>query len=188
MSSSAGAREEALNRYRGYLRLLAEAEIGRRFQRKFDASDLVQETLLKACRSIHQFRGQSDAEMAAWLRQILARTFLNMTRDLQCGKRDLEREVPLEEALHRSSVSMEELSVAAVPSPSSFLDHHDRLLSVSEALIQLPDDHRTALILRYLRGSKLCEIGAQMRMSRSSVARLLRSALAGLRENLRRSR
>jgi WD40 repeat protein len=51
------------------------------FHRKLDPSDLVQESLLKAIRSIHEFQGQSDAEFLAWLRKILARKILNTKRD-----------------------------------------------------------------------------------------------------------
>ena len=47
-----------LELYRGYLRLLARIQIGKRLQGKLDASDLVQEVFLDAHRYFPAFRGQ----------------------------------------------------------------------------------------------------------------------------------
>ena len=64
----------SLDRFRGYLHVLARLQLHARFQGKLDASDVVQETLLKAHDALDQFRGHEPGELAAWLRQILART------------------------------------------------------------------------------------------------------------------
>src|SRR5947209_42214 len=61
-----------LEHYRAYLVVLARVQIGRRLQGKVDASDIVQEAFLGAHRDFPQFRGQSEPELLAWLRQILA--------------------------------------------------------------------------------------------------------------------
>src|SRR5262245_42002691 len=61
-----------LELYRQYLALLARLQIGRRLQGKADASDVVQETFLKAHRDFPNFRGKTEAEWMSWLRQILA--------------------------------------------------------------------------------------------------------------------
>ena len=66
--------------HRDYLRLLAEVEIGRRLQSKVDASDLVQETILEAHRHFGDFRGETEGEFVAWLRQILAGEVMGLLR------------------------------------------------------------------------------------------------------------
>jgi RNA polymerase sigma-70 factor, ECF subfamily len=58
--------------YRQYLKLLAHMEIDKRFQAKIDPSDIVQETFLEAHRDFSKFRGNTERELMAWLRQILA--------------------------------------------------------------------------------------------------------------------
>ena len=63
-TENAGA---ALERYRSYLHLLARTQLDGRLRGKFDASDIVQQTLLKAHASLAQFRGQGPAELAGWL-------------------------------------------------------------------------------------------------------------------------
>src|SRR5262249_6635094 len=61
-----------LAHFRENLRVLARLQIDPRLRPKLDPSDVVQETLLKAHERRDQFRGTTDAELAAWLRQILA--------------------------------------------------------------------------------------------------------------------
>ena len=49
-----------LELYRNYLRLVARAMIGQALRVRLDASDLVQETFLKAHREFRQFLGSSE--------------------------------------------------------------------------------------------------------------------------------
>ena len=64
---------QILEEYRDYLRLLSRSRVGRNLRVRLDPSDVVQETLLEAQRDFSQFAGNSDGELAAWLRRILAR-------------------------------------------------------------------------------------------------------------------
>ena len=68
---SPGILDRLLESYRNYLRLLARTGIDASLRGKADPSDLVQETLLKAHQHFDQFRGQTETELVAWLRQIL---------------------------------------------------------------------------------------------------------------------
>jgi DNA-directed RNA polymerase specialized sigma24 family protein len=92
-TGSAEALGQLLELYRNYPDLLARVQIGRRLQQKVDASDLVQETFLKAHRDFAKFRGQSEAEWVGWLRQILALNLAHLVRRY-CGTR--RRDVRLE--------------------------------------------------------------------------------------------
>ena len=107
-----------LERYRSYLRLLAEARLDRRLRAKLDASDVVQQTMLHAHRAWRQFRGTSDGELAAWLRQILARNLLHCVRDFRRAKRDVSCERSLAAACDESSARLEAWLAAEESSPS----------------------------------------------------------------------
>src|SRR6516225_3212298 len=91
----------ALERFRSYLCALARIQVATRpwLAAKLDASDVVQQTLLKAHAARDQFRGRSAAEMAGWLRQILARTLANQMRALGQARRDVGAEQSLSAAL-----------------------------------------------------------------------------------------
>src|SRR3989442_14496638 len=107
MAEKAADQGETLERYRDYLRLLARLQMPAHLQGKLDPSDIVQQTLLRAFERIEQLRGQSEAQIAAWLRSILASTLANAARDLGRQKRDAGLERSLEAALERSSACLE---------------------------------------------------------------------------------
>ncbi len=74
------ARELLFARYRQYLWLLAQGQLGGRLRARCDPSDLVQQTLLEAFRDFAGFTGAHEAELLAWLRQILAHNLYNEAR------------------------------------------------------------------------------------------------------------
>ena len=63
-----------LEKYRNYLKLLADLQLSPRLRVKEGASDIVQQTMLDAHRDLGDFRGKSEEELKAWLRMILACT------------------------------------------------------------------------------------------------------------------
>jgi RNA polymerase sigma-70 factor (ECF subfamily) len=184
MGLAGGGSGQALEKYRDYLRLLARLQIDARLQAKLDPSDLVQQTLLKAYQARDQFRGQSAAEEAAWLRQILARTLANAVRDLARAKRDVTLERSLEAALDDSSARLEAWLVANEASPSQQAERNEQLLNLAENLATLPEIQREVLLLRHCQGWSLAEISQHLGRSRPAVASLLRRGLKQLRQHL----
>lgn len=87
---------DVLEASRRFLLSIANAELPSALRAKGGASDLVQETLAVAHQSIHQFRGQTEVELRAWLRTILAREMAMFRRRyLDTDARDVSREVRL---------------------------------------------------------------------------------------------
>src|SRR5689334_14625542 len=104
----ASAQQQVLMRYQPWLQLLARMQIGARFQGKFSESDIVQEALLEACRDLPKFRGGTEAELLAWLRQVLAHVLAHQIRRYQgTQQRDIAKEVSLDEALAQSSLCLQ---------------------------------------------------------------------------------
>jgi RNA polymerase sigma-70 factor (ECF subfamily) len=171
-----------LEAYRAYLRLLARLQMDPRLRSQLDPSDVVQETLLRAHAALDQFRGQTDAEMAAWLRRILANTLQDAVRRLNREQERVGR--PLEVALEESSARLEAWLADAQPSPGQQAVRNEQLLRLAAALEQLPDDQREAVILRHLQEFSLPEIMRIMNRSRAAVAGLLFRGLRALRELL----
>ncbi len=133
-----------LEKYRPYLVLLARMNLGQALQGKLDASDVVQQTLLEAHRKREQFRGQDEAELAAWLRQMLVFAIADARREFQTAKRDLARERSLARDLEGSSGQLEALA-AQQSSPSQRAVRHENMLRLAAALLQLPEDQRQAV-------------------------------------------
>jgi RNA polymerase sigma-70 factor (ECF subfamily) len=173
-----------LGDYRDYLHLLARLQLDPRLGAKVDASDLVQQTLLEAHRGLAGFRGRSQQELMAWLRQILAHVMANAVRDLGRDKRDVGRERSLQEVLAESSARLESLLADSGPSASQQASHNERLARLAAVLAELPEAQREAIVLHYLRGEPLAEVGRQMARTVPAVMGLLHRGLVRLRNLL----
>ncbi len=173
-----------LEHFRSYLMLLARLRLDRKLQGKLDASDLVQQTLLEAHQAVASFRGQDVAAQAAWLRQILARNLANAVRDLGRAKRDVQRERSLQGALDESASQLEGWLAADQSSPSEQAEGHERALLLAQALTELPDHQREAVVLRHFHGQSLAAIAQELQCTTAAVTGLLQRGLKNLRKSL----
>jgi RNA polymerase sigma-70 factor (ECF subfamily) len=174
-----------MERFRHYLCLLARLHLDARLRSKLDPSDVVQEVLLKAHRHQDDFRGQTEAERLAWLRQILVNTLTDAVRRfLQSEQRDISREQSLHDALHASSARLDDWLSDGQSSPEVQAARHEELLRLATGLADLPQEQRQAIELRHLQGLGVVEVARRMGRSRAAVAGLLRRGLAALRQSL----
>jgi len=173
-----------LDHYRNYLRVLARLRLGTRLRTKLDCSDVVQETCLKACEKFGQFRGQTEEELSAWLRQILATTLANMIRHHHAGRRDLRLEEKLAEELNASSQALGQVISGKEKSPSQQAGRREQVVLLANALESLPEHYRQVLLLRHLKGQSFPQIAREMKRTVGSVEKLWVRALASLRETL----
>jgi RNA polymerase sigma-70 factor (ECF subfamily) len=151
---------------------------------RLDASDIVQQTLLEAHRDREHFRGDTSAQLAGWLRCILAHNMANALRDMRRAKRDVAREQPLVPALEHSGLDVATWLAADQASPSEVFLDHERLLLLADGLTTLPEAQSQAVVLRYWQSCSLAEIADRMGRSPASVAGLLHRGLKALRELL----
>lgn len=186
MVQEAQARPWPLEHYRDYLRILARLQLNPRLQSKLDASDLVQQTLLIAHEKIAQFRGTSEAELTAWLRQILVNNLAGAARKYGAEARDVGLERSLEASVEESSARLGALLAADQSSPSGQAVRNEQLLRMAEALAGLPEDQRTAIELKHLQGCTVAEIGQRMSRSETAVGGLLRRGMRTLRERMQK--
>ncbi len=184
MSARTDEWRRQLGCYRDYLRLLAQLQIDPRLASKLDPSDVVQATLVTALEKLEQFKGQSAAELAGWLRQILASQLALALRRYTRPGRNLHLERSLHQALEKSSERLEAMLQAEQSSPDDQAVRHEQLLRLSEALARLPPDPRTALEQRFFHEMSVAEIAAAMGRTEAAVAGLLRRGLLKLRERM----
>lgn len=176
-----------LERYRSYLLLLARMQLDPRWQARVDASDIVQQTLLEAHAQQLQDGGAAEpkADLTAWLRRALSNNLIDAMRALRRGKRDVAREQALHAAVEQSSARLENCLAADQSSPSRVAVRNEDLLRMANALEQLPEAQREAIVLHHLQSCSLREVALQLNRTEPAVAGLLHRGLKKLKELMR---
>ncbi len=169
-----------------YLRVLARLHIDRRLRGWIDPSDVVQQTLLVAHEKFGQFRGQTHAELASWLRAILARTLAQAARRFY--RHEPERARSLEAAIDQSSARLEAWLVKDQSTPGRRTIKAEHLMLLASSLASLPADQRTALELHHCEGLTVPEVARRMEKTVASVTGLLYRGGKALRTRMGEAR
>jgi RNA polymerase sigma-70 factor (ECF subfamily) len=170
---------------RNYLGIVARAQVESWLRAKVDASDLVQQTLLEAYRDFHKFRGTTEAEWLAWLRQILAHNAANFVRHYRgTAKRQAQREVALAQPAGGTVAFRGGDPADQGESPSQQLLRKEREWQLAEALAQLTTDHREVILLRNLERLSFDEVAQRMGRSRPAAQMLWMRAIHKLQDVL----
>jgi RNA polymerase sigma-70 factor (ECF subfamily) len=94
------------------------------------------------------------------------------------------REHSLEQELEQPSLRLGSWLAAGQASPSEQAVRHEEAVRVADALAQLPEANREAIVLRYYEGLSLDEISARVGRTPAAVAGLLKRGLKQLRATL----
>ncbi len=168
-------------RYRPFLQTVAAMKLGRAIERRVDTSDIVQETELEMVRGIQNFRGSTEPELSAWLKQMLRRNIADKVRDNRAAIRDLRREQYLDGACASATITWTQ-PTGREASPSQMVMNGEAALRFAAALQALPEDQSTVVRMRYMESMKLSEIAAAVNKTPGAVAGLLRRGQDALRE------
>lgn len=131
-----------------------------------DALDCVQETMLKAYRAFSSFRGES--QFSTWLSRIAMNVCTDALRK--------RKAVYSLDALREDGFDPEDSRAALY----ARLDARERMRLLKEALLLLPPDMKTILILRDVEGRSMAEIAQVLNLPQGTV----KSRLSRAREKL----
>ena len=145
--------------------------------REEDARDVCQETFLRAFRALPGFRGQ--AKFSSWLYRIA----LNLCRDWIRR----ERRQPIAQA--PDGVDLIELASESTPSESieDLVARKEISAAVARVMAELPEEQRTAILLKEYHGLTFQEIADMQDCPLSTVKTRLYQGLAVLRRQLERN-
>ena len=129
MAGDPQAFEELVRRHRDRLWAVAMRTTGD----PEEASDALQDALISAFRRADQFRG--DSAVTTWLHRIVVNASLDRLR-----RRAVRAAQPLPD-------DNEHLPGAVVADPADHMDRREIQLVVTEALAELPEDQRAAVLL-----------------------------------------
>jgi RNA polymerase sigma-70 factor (ECF subfamily) len=142
----------------------------------FEAEDAVQETMLRAWRSLDRFEGRSA--LKSWLYRIAT----NVCFDALSGRERRARPMdlgPAEEPLFENLAELPEVTwITPLPTPDELAEQRETLrLAFVAALQHLPPKQRAALVL--------CEV---LKWQASEAAELLETSVASVNSALQRAR
>lgn len=178
-------RDELFEQCRGYLGVVARAQVETWLRAKVDASDLVQQTLLEAHRDFDRFDGEKGAQWLAWLRRILTHNAADFIRRYRgTAKRQARREVPLGPPPGMTSIAGYGDPAAPDETPSQQVIRQDDQLQLAAALSSLSADHREVIMLRNLQRLPFDEVAKRMDRSRPAVQMLWMRAIKKLQESV----
>ena len=142
--------------------------------REEDARDVAQETFLRAFRALGGFKGQ--AKFSSWLYRIT----LNLCRDWIRK----ERRTPVSQA--PEGIDIIELAGEATPTETieQLVGRKQLSRAVSKAMASLPEDQRTAIILKEYHGLTFQEIADMLDCPLSTVKTRLYQGLSVVRRQL----
>src|SRR4051794_19377248 len=159
-----------LEHFRAYLLLVANRKLPEDVCPKVGASDLVQETLLRAHDHFGRFRGGTEDELRGWLRRILLNHLADVINHYRgTGKRALAREVPLAQA------SPDELAGAPARGgerPSTVARAQERNAALQRALEQLAENYRRVIAWRSYDRLSFGEVGQRLGCSAEAARKL----------------
>lgn len=124
-----------------------------------EAADALQDALLSAHRAAGRFRG--DSAVTTWLHRIVVNACLDRMR-----RRRTHATVPLPDG---STTDPHHRAATAGPEPAAPAVDHDTVLVVRDALAELPDDQRTAIVLVDLQGYPVSEVAAMLEVAEGTV-------------------
>jgi RNA polymerase sigma-70 factor (ECF subfamily) len=156
--------EGQLEHFRSYLYVVARLRL-QGTPHRIDPSAMVQQALHEATQQHDRFHGSTQCDLATWLRRILAQHLGNAFRALHRDDEEPSRQG--------------EAAASATPDPAE-----QEAMAVAQALLQLPEAQREAVVLQYWHGLTLAEIGARLNRTPVGVAGLLKGGLSRLRELL----
>jgi RNA polymerase sigma-70 factor (ECF subfamily) len=190
LASARGGRRDEVGRllahFTGYLLAIAHQEVPCELRRRFDAHDLVQETLLNAYAALDHFQGRTEAELLAWLRRILSNQLANAIQHYRgTAKRNLSREVPFPLA---PSAALAGALATKDQSPDNAAAAREESESLRCALESLPEQYRLVIQWRNYDRLSFEEVGRRLNRGADAARQLWRRAVACLRQCLEPAR
>lgn len=164
-----GAFDRLFARHRDYLRRMIEMRMDKRAGRRFDASDIVQETHLLAAERLADYLERRPMPFRLWLRRTAYERLLKMReRHVLAQKRSVRREVPISQ---HSSLDLARRLVSVEASPSEQFDRREMASRVRRAIARLADADQEIVLMLDVEGLSSDEVGHVLQLDGSTVRR-----------------
>ena len=175
------AEGQLLDRHRGRLRQMVAVRIDPRLVARVDPSDVVQEALAEAARTLPRYLRDRPVPFYPWLRQIAWERLVHLhAQHVGAQKRSVTREYRGDFVPDQSAMQLVDRLVASGTSPSRRVAGEEMRQRVRRALQQLPPQYREVVILRHLEQLAFDEITGVLGISQAATRSRYRRAMERL--------
>jgi RNA polymerase sigma-70 factor, ECF subfamily len=175
------------DRYKGRLRHMVRLRIDRRLAGRLDASDVLQEAYLEADKRFAEYLRDPTIPIFLWLRLVTGQKLTDLHRHHLGAKM---RDAGMEVALHRgalpqaSSVSLAELLLGRLTTPTRAAHRAEMQRRLQEALNRMDPIDREVLVLRHFEELSNVETAQVLGLETTAASNRYIRALKRLKEVL----
>ena len=153
-----------VERHRARLEAFIDPRLGRQLRPKIGVEDVLQDTFLRAFRSLDRFSMKDEESLCRWLCGIAEHVILYAAQKYQHERTPIHRDLP-----------------GGDPSPTKMARRNERFERLRGALADLGAEHREVILLARIERLKIKEIAERMSRSQDAVKQLLARALRKLK-------
>lgn len=162
--------DRLIEEHRPALERHVRTRIGEHLRSKVEVDDVLQDTYLRAWKSMDGFQWMGKGSFLRWLKGIAEHAILKLV-----NRHGREEVIFVEEETARPDLG---------PSPSKALRRGERFSRLEEALDALSPEHREAVMLVRIKGLKVKEAAERMGRTPNAVMHLLLRAMKKLKDVL----
>lgn len=180
-----GAMDDLCSRYWERVHTVVRLRLGQALRAKVESSDIVQEVFLASLKGIETFEHGSEGDFFHWLCKLVENRIRDQAEYFQAKKRQAAHVMALQPELpNRTTVFGPLLQIGVSHTPSSDVMRREELDLLEEAVDELPDDQREAVILTRYEGLSLGEAASILSKSPDAVRMLVSRAIVSLGKRL----
>jgi RNA polymerase sigma-70 factor (ECF subfamily) len=143
--------------------------------------DLVQDTLIQAFSGLDDFTYKNEGDFVRWLSKIAENSLRDNLDKLHAGKRDIRREVPLDN--YRPTTAggfVGTLGPIKATTPSIIMSRKEDLNKLEKAIDKLKPEYKEVIVLAKIEELPYSQIGDRLGKSTGAVKMLVSRAIVAL--------
>jgi len=175
------ALEQLCRVYGERVRRIIRLRMGKEIRPRLDSMDLVQDALICALGGLRDFTYKNEGDFLRWLSRIAQNALRDSLDKLHAAKRDIRREVRLENYEPTSGIgAVRTPRTIESTTPSVIMSRKEDLDKLERAIDELKPEYREVIVLTKIEGLSYKEIADRLGKSPDAVRMLVPSAMAEL--------
>lgn len=174
------SRDRVFGQLQMFIRQIAIKHGAESMAPKEGASDIVQQSCLRAIEKLETFRGATSAEFRGWLKTLV----INEVRQSQRNWRRQVRDVRREQSIDATPMPLPGLPAESRETPGAHAIREEQLQAMQAAIEKLPTDYRRVVILKNFEQQSFEEIAEAMGRGVGAVTKLWYRAILKLKKQM----